>query len=107
MSRILGADDGVETAAQCECFRIIAIAGVTAAKTPGAAAREIPEPDIRQSDPGEGVEEIQLLERRKIALDHPVGHRSVFAPLDVDFNLPATAPVRVQQRPMPKGPDVG
>lgn len=106
-NRILETDDGVETIAQCERPGEIAISPVAVTEAERAAPSEVPEPDVGEANPGEGVEEVELLEGGEIALDGAMWQGAMFSPLDVDGDLSAVVPVGVQQGAVPEGPDVG
>jgi len=101
------AHDDVDPRRERHQRREIAVARIAVAEAPGSATREISEPDIRKTDPGECVEQIQLLEAGKVALDDAVRQRAVLSPLNVDRHLPAIVPIGVEQSAVPEGPNVG
>ena len=106
-NRILESDHCVDVLADRKLLAEITVSPVAVTEAARSATREIAEPDVGQPDPGERVEQVQLLERRQIAFDGAMRQRPVLAPLHVDRDLAAVAPVGVEQRPVPERPDVG
>ena len=66
---IFEAHDRIEMIVQCEGLGKVAVSPIAVAEAERPASSEIAQPDIGESDPREGVEEIELLERRQIAFD--------------------------------------
>ena len=101
------ARDNIDPRSQRYQGRKVSVTRISVAETPRSAPCQISEPDIGKTDPRERIEEIQLLEAREIAFDDAVGKGAVLAPLDVDRDLTAAPPIRMEQCAMPKGPNIG
>src|SRR4051812_27565376 len=84
----------------------VAVSRVSMAETPGTTPRELPDPDVRKGDPCERVEHVHLACRRQIALHHAAWQRAMLSPLHVHGGRSMSAPIGVQDLPMPVGPDV-
>src|SRR5947208_3648223 len=94
---MVGSDEGL---------RELAIATVAVAEARRARPREVAQQDIPFTQPGVGVELVELLHAREVALDHAARQRSVLPPLNVYGNASLVLPRRMQHRAVPEGPEI-
>jgi len=104
--RILGPDDCVESIGEDDRAREFPISTIAVTEAKRSFAGYVPEQDIRLSENRHGVEKVERLGSRQVALANVSGKAPMLSPLDIDRHL-GLGPGRMKDLAVPISPDVG
>src|SRR6266550_1161927 len=85
--RIVCSHDRVESCRKQNGARELAVPRVAMAETQWPLPGNVPQQDVGLAEDRHGVEEVQCLRPRQVALPDVSGHAAMLTPLDVDRDL--------------------
>src|SRR5712672_182874 len=104
--RILGPDNCVEPVSENDRARELPVSTVAVTEAKRTFAGYVPEQDIRLTENRHGVEKVERLGPRQVALSDVSRKASMLSPLDVDRHL-GLGPRGVKDLSVPVGPHIG